>query len=396
MNKSSGKIKLVYFTVVDLGNSNINGGSLCCCNHIKRLNADMGIELFVLVAGDKDHKTNTQSFLDKHGIASKFITWQNHPPETQMTFFQKRLPIPWEEFVHQQPCVDQAIVDTLALKKADILLIDFYYSAMFCPRAIKAAPKTALINLNRETEFYWEILKKTNINSRFKLVKKVLTLIRFWLVEKAIFRSVNKIIALSPPDVPRRKGLYITPYLDMKTQQWKPNSARTVFFVGNIGHYPNREAIEYIVTKLAPAVIAIAPDVRFKIIGASPADVSFSHPSVDLLGKSDSQEVERQFLNCQLFICPVKNTFGLKFKMAEALSYGTPFLASPESMQCVPHLKNLPSMPLEDPVQAARHLVASICDKTSTINLAASISSQHLQFIASQKNIWGSVLSQQP
>jgi len=220
------------------------------------------------------------------------------------------------------------------------------------------------------------------------MAMKIPNLVRFWLAERSIFRSMNKIIALSPPDVPKRKGMHITPYLDMKEQQWKPNSSRTIFFVGNIGHYPNKEAIEYIITKLAPLVTEIAPDIRFKIIGASPVDVAFDHPSVDLLGKSDATEVERLFLNCQLFICPVKNTFGLKFKIAEALSYGTPFLASPESMLCVPHLTDQPTISLEDPVLAAKTLVASILDETSTIKLATNISFKHRRFINSQNNIW--------
>ncbi len=163
--------------------------------------------------------------------------------------------------------------------------------------------------------------------------------------------------------------------------------------MGNIGHYPNAEAIEYIVTKLAPAVAEILPNVRFRIIGASADDVPFHHPSVDFLGKSNAEEVEREFLNCQLFICPVNNTFGMKFKVAEALSYGTPFLASPETMLSVPYLKDLPSISLNDPTQAAKAIEATIRDEDSTTLLAIKISLQHRAFINSQNNIWSRTLA---
>jgi hypothetical protein len=360
----------------------------CIFQHRRyRLSTDTEIELFVVIASQQDHETDSLFYLNSLGVSGKFVSWQDWNPTAPITFTHKFAPIPYEGFACYQRHVDQAIVDALASHNADILLINYLYSAMICSNAIKKAPRAVLVNLNRETAFYWDFLKRVK-KSWFKRFIKTMSLFRVWRAEQSIFRLMDKIIALSPPDVPKRKGMYITPYLDANLEQWKPNSSRTLFFVGNIGHHPNREAIEYIITKLAPAVSAIIPDVRFKIIGACADDVSFHHPSVDLLGKSDAAEVERQFLNCQLFICPVKNTFGLKFKMAEALSYGTPFMASPESMLCFPHLKDQPSIPLDDPQQAARNIAASILDESTTTNLATSINFQHRQFMDSQHNIW--------
>lgn len=300
--------------------------------------------------------------------------------------------IPMKDLAYNQPHVDEAVIDTIASQNADILVIEYLYSALLCPRAIKTATRAVLVTQNNETDFYWRFLKSVT-KSRFKMVMKSMRLIHLWLTEQSIFSSMEKIIGLKPLDAPKSKGTYITPYLDSKLQQWQPNASRTIFFVGNITHYPNREAIEYIITKLAPAVTVLLPDVRFTIIGASSADVSFHHPSVNLLGNSDVNEIERQFLHCQLFICPIKNPCGVKFKIIEALSYGTPFLASPESMLAFPYLKGQETLFLNNPAQVAKTIAAAIKEEASSINLAKNIQFFHQQFTRSQKNVWSRVLN---
>lgn len=385
------KLKITYFTFVEIG-SERHGGSLCCRNHIKRLSTDTGIELFVVVAGPKYNEIASLSYLSHLGVKGKFIPYQSQKPSFFNDTFGQFFLIPFEIQSRSQPQVDQEVINAIVSNDSEVLLLDYFFSALFCPKAIKIAPKTALIHLNRETEFYIDQLK-TGETPYIRIPTRLVSILRLWMAERILLRAISKIIALSPPDIQNPQGISITPFLDQNPMQWIPNNSKTIFFVGNIGHYPNRQAIKYIITKLAPLVAEILPDARFKIIGASDHDVAFHHPSVDLLGVSDEGEVERLFLNCHLFICPIKNTFGLKFKIAKALTYGTPFLASPESMQCIPHIKNIPTISLSDPMQAAKAIAAILLDEKRSKVLAASINSQHSQFIETQKNIWSISLS---
>ncbi|NGX45990.1 MAG: hypothetical protein K940chlam2_01171 [Chlamydiae bacterium] len=384
------KLKVLYFSVTSIGIEH-NGGTICCRNHIKRLSCDPGIDLSVVIASNQDQEASL-AYLESLNVQGSFHPLHPLPPSQQKSALQQMFQLPWREYIHNQEHIDHVVSDAMASHKADILLIDYFYSAMFCPKAIKAAPKTILVNLNREAEFYKDLLRSA-VRNPFKRAIRSLALVHLWWLHQRTFRAMDKIIALSPPDVVRGGDTYITPYLDTKEQLWKPNASRTVFFVGNVNHFPNKMAIEYIVTKLAPAVVALVPDVRFKIIGANAGDLPYQHDSVDFLGTSDDQEVEKQFLNCQLFICPVKNTFGLKFKLAQALAYGTPFLACPESLQCLPHLKGLPTISLQSPGEAAQAVAAAIKDKESTLELATNIQERQRQFIDTQKGIWSRALS---
>lgn len=394
------KLRVVYFISTEISDE-INGGILCYRNHIKRLSTDSEIELFVVVAAEPSREARSLAYLESHGIAGTFIPFPKSPSYSsfrrKIFYLAKALLNPrkvkkkiFSLFLQEyapQPHIEQKLIDLIKLKNADIFLVDYFYSTVFCLKAIKTAPKAVLVTHNRECELRKQ-LKRSHTKSYFKMALVSLHIFCFWLLEKYSFRLMDKIISLSPPDVNKQKGIYITPYLDPKPEQWNPNLSHTIFFVGNISHLPNKEAVHYIIRNLAPALVSLVPDIRFKIIGASAAEVPFHHPSVDLLGKSNATEVERHFLNCQLFICPIKNTFGLKFKIAEALAYGTPFLASHESMLCVPHLKDLPSFSLHRHQQTARTIADIILDKEKTMRLAENIRVRHSEFINSQTNIW--------
>lgn len=389
------KLKVVYFTYIDIS-SDSHGGTICCRNTIKRLAQDTEIELFVVVCGNKEQETGTVAYLNNLGVSYKFLLFQDlsgDPPIKVgiLKGFLRRFTVPVENWAKTQSHIDRELVDFIGEVGADLLLIEYFYSLMFCPTAMRVIPRTMLVTQNSEPKFYLEQLKETPHSSIKRWLKR-LRVIRLLWVERSFFRALDRVIALSPPDVPRGKGVYITPYLDMKPKQWKPNRSRTLFFVGNVEHHPNRQAIEFIITELAPLLTDLLPDVRFKIIGAETKDVSSPHPSVDFLGRADAKEVENQFLNSQLFICPVKNIGGMKLKMAEALSYGIPFLASKESMQSVPHLKEMPSLCLQDPAQSARTIAGIMIDEETTAQLAMSINSRQRQFIDSQKDIWSRTL----
>ncbi len=268
------KLKVLYFTNLRI-DTDMNGGYICCRNHIKRLSEDSGIELFVMAAQHSMYEKDSLNYFLSNGISGKFIAHNLKSDRSKLSLIKKLIPVTWEEFASHQYHIDSAIIETMQEMGTDLLLIEYLHTTSICPLAIKKAPRVAVITLNRETEYYSDYLKSI----RKGWFKRIVKTARMWQLEQSVFRAMDKIIALSPPDVPKRKGAYITPYLDRNPEPWKPNASRTLLFVGNIVHYPNAKAIEYIVKQLAPAMAQIMPDVRFKIIGASKEDLTYHHPS---------------------------------------------------------------------------------------------------------------------
>lgn len=110
------------------------------------------------------------------------------------------------------------------------------------------------------------------------------------------------------------------------------------------------------------------------------------------MGVSNLFEVAKLFRRAALFLCPIQNTFGIKSKVAEAISYGTPFLASRETMLGFPYLDGLPRMRLDHPDEWSAKIVELLADKRKLQALSETIRRQHREFAASQKNIWSRTL----
>ncbi len=65
---------------------------------------------------------------------------------------------------------------------------------------------------------------------------------RLLRAERAIEASVDRVVAIGEPDLPRsraRSAAVVTPFLDPKEPRWSYRSSRTAFFVGNVAHLPN-------------------------------------------------------------------------------------------------------------------------------------------------------------
>jgi hypothetical protein len=206
------------------------------------------------------------------------------------------------------------------------------YSRGLCPsRALLAhvintpIPKT-IVTVNREADMYAEMLSLGTF-PHGAFTGRV-SLWRLARLERRIYHAFDKVIAIGAPDVPPHipalRTAIITSFLDENPKRWSRPTSKDLFFVGNVAHYPNRLAINHIVSELAP-VLARVPDAEFVIVGASQEQIREGHrrPEIRLMGMSNPAEVQQLFLNSALFICPIENTHGMKFKVAEETSAPT-------------------------------------------------------------------------
>lgn len=396
-------IRVLYFTAVPIASPS-NGGNMCCRNHILRLSQDTQIELYVAAVVMPEHFEDTKAFLEEVRVQHIVI------PRRIDNFYQEEATalgavkfalkamthFHWELAALNQQHIDDAVTNYATTRcKADFVIVDYLYSALFCKSLLGQGRKTALITLGREEEYYRELL-------RHGLVKhdRLTGTISAWRVarfEKDTYESCDLVITIGendlPPYLPADRKRCIIPYLDERAR-WSFTGSNSVFFVGNLGHYPNRLAIEFIATRLAPMVAQRRQDIRIKIVGASLADVpeSWRHPQIDYLGVADATTVETLFRSSDALICPIENNFGMKFKIAEAVAHGTPIVANPETLQCIPHIPGLPSFDLSDPRGAADIVCALVGNAAELKRLSELIVDKARIFACSQDNVWSKTL----
>jgi hypothetical protein len=389
------KLRVMYFTIVTLADGvHSNGGGLYARNNICRLASDDGIELFVVAVNDAAQERGTSEFLKGLGVEYQFLA--TRPAVPSWGVFRRSMSFDFEQLAAGQGHIATEAAAAIKHWGIDCVVVDYLFATLFWRRLLSLPIAKAIVSCNREADFFAERMA-TNAKSRISLIDR-LAHWRLARYERRVYHAFSKVIVIGKPDRPTylsaEKTSCITPYLDDQQNRWRGESSRELLFVGGIGHHPNRLAVDYLATKIVPRLASRVQDCKLVIVGASTDDVpeAWRHPAIRYLGASNRESVDALFQNCRLLVCPVKNTFGMKFKIAEALSYGMPFLASPESQLCVPYLANQPVISLEDPGLAVDIIERYLRSDADLKCLAAEANRKHQEFISSQKNVWSRTL----
>jgi glycosyltransferase involved in cell wall biosynthesis len=355
------------------------------------------------MAGEPDSKEGANRFFELLNVPFHFVSYhcghRRKKANNIRAFFSKlrakAFDFPWERHAKTQHHIQNRINWAIAQYGIEALVIDYFPSALYIhlPRADIA---TVLITLNREGDFYRDQIRLAA--TRRGSLHRLISLYRWRRRERKTYAAVDKVVTIGPSDLPKHEvrstPICITPYLDPKPQQWRYSAGYSAFFVGDINHYPNRLAIEWITRRLAPALLNLDDKIRIKIVGATVNDFSAKeeHPNINFLGRSGGDTVSALFHSADLMLCPIQNDYGVKFKAIEALCYGTPVFASRQTLVGLPHLRGMPAIDLAQPLQAANIMRDLISQPEKLKALQQLQQQQQADFIGSQSDIWSHTL----
>ena len=399
-------MRVLYYTNVPI-HETTNGGNLCCRNHVQRLAQEKTLEVFAVVTQSPACEPGTREFLDSLGVPLRFVPYT--ATRATKSFLERKyrsLQGYWQSpsghwrKTRVMPTQVQEVMDEMIAEwKIEALVIDYYVSVMHL-KLPRFDVRTCITKLNREAEFYAD--QMTHGQSAWYRFTHQFDIWRLKWLEKKIENSVGKVVVLGRPDMPRGQiqspAVCITPYLDKKPRQWSYTKSQSIFFVGNILHYPNKLAMEWLATRLAPEMLQLCPDIRIKIVGCKPENAPplWKSSNLDFLGPLDREGVENLFCISDLLICPIENDFGLKFKTAEAIAFGTPLLASVQTLLGLPYLSNPPAINLQRPRDAALLIRDLTSNKERLMQLSAAQTRDQAAFIETQKAIWTTTLLDTP
>jgi glycosyltransferase involved in cell wall biosynthesis len=110
----------------------------------------------------------------------------------------------------------------------------------------------------------------------------------------------------------------------------------TLLFFGNLGYFHNVKPARYVAEQVLPRVRARAPRATLRIAGARP------HPSVKRLARLDGVEVvgpvaaiADELHRAAVAVLPTFSGSGIKNKLLESFSAGTPVVANAHAIECV-------------------------------------------------------------
>ena len=107
---------------------------------------------------------------------------------------------------------------------------------------------------------------------------------------------------------------------------WKNPEEKTIIFLGDYSHYPNRKAIKYLINHIIPNLSDIG--VSLKIVGRN-TDCIKNLLSGSVKVFENVPEVRSYLYNSSVFVAPIFTGAGLRVKILEAALCGVPLVISP-------------------------------------------------------------------
>jgi glycosyltransferase involved in cell wall biosynthesis len=131
------------------------------------------------------------------------------------------------------------------------------------------------------------------------------------------------------PTLPARVVKYGLPLEDYPVLPL-PGGTPVLGFIGNYGHRPNLDALEWMSEAVMPAIRAKAPGVRFLLAGLGmPSWFSERHlGDPDVMVRGDVADLRDFYSEITLFINPIRKGRGLRTKLLEAAAFGRPILST--------------------------------------------------------------------
>jgi glycosyltransferase involved in cell wall biosynthesis len=375
-------IRILYFTIVDIGRVD-NGGGLVCRNHAARIAETSRVALTICNVGPPTQRAASEAFARQIGADFRFLELDPSAslPEIGSAFIFER------EAAAQTRVHGQAakVIDDVG---PDIVVVDYLFSALYAPCIYRRRDlRRITITLNNESRF----LKDLPVRPGLPISRA--TIRRLWLYEQSVYARSHAVVALNASDIvafPWLKRVVIAPILGESAQSWQGGDGN-LLFVGNANHFPNRQAVEWLCVKFAPE-FAKRSAARIVVVGAGPEDVASGVPSnVDLLGLSTTATVEQLYQGCGLFMAPIANNYGSKIKLLQCLSLGTPFLATSNALTGLRDL-DAPLIALDDAPAAAAVAAALLEDHGRRAKLSKRLKAYHSRALDAQRQSWRDIL----
>ena len=171
-------------------------------------------------------------------------------------------------------------------------------------------------------------------------------LARVAATERRLLRESDAVIAVSPGDADglvRAAGLLTRPTV-VPSSMAPPERTVTptaagpvVLFVGTLDFPPNVEAVDSLVEKVMPAVVAELPDARLLVVGRRASrqmrEVLARQPWVDFV--DDAPDISEMYHRARVAVLPFRSGSGTKLKLYEALAHGIPTVSTPKALSGV-------------------------------------------------------------
>lgn len=316
-------------------------------------------------------------------VCDDLLTWQATSRGPLRHFLRRaagivrREPIPvltdWDS-------VGAARIAAAMAEPHDVVVFDFPHSAILAPEALNTPSVMFTHNVEAEIFYrHWQVagtpLHRWLWRDQYRKMRRF---------EQETLKRFDTVVAVSERDCEFFEEDYgirhcgaIPTGVDTDFFAWqKPRDEPQVVFCGSMDWMANIDGIEWFAHEVWPKVRAEIPEARMKVVGRSAPEslirrVCKDAPEWEFTGFVD--DVRDHVGGAAAFVIPLRVGGGTRIKAFEAMSMGTPVVATSIGIEGLPVEDNIHYLAADDPDQFAARLVALLRDsgKRNELSVAA-------------------------
>lgn len=391
-------VKVLYLAA---GNLRVprSGMDLVCCEHLNELGRATGLSVYgVAVAPGIDGSPEPGFYSSGRARVRHFVGdlkdeifgWVQIWRKTKMVFGRV---VPVMAYSFKSQAAAQHIRELLLSGRFDVIVVDHYYALANIGLLDLLRSPAKLVYISHDA-MASHLVDMAQARSRW-LTKLYcyLEAVRSYAVESILFGAASFVVHLSSYESRRaakRGGRHVgllplfagSSEVEFEADSVGPMGgfAKMVVFVGAPSHFPNAEAINWIVQKLAPALAKIAPDLQVALLGQGTEEMSLP-ANVKGFGFVSADRLRFVLDQCVCSISPVIHGRGIKVKVLESIAAGCPVMATAHSLRGFDEFCIEPQVLLDRPDELARNLLRLSMDQYARQSMRIGIQLRWQEFI---------------
>jgi glycosyltransferase involved in cell wall biosynthesis len=106
------------------------------------------------------------------------------------------------------------------------------------------------------------------------------------------------------------------------------DNSKDLMFIGSFRHLPNIDGVLWFVNEVFPRIRRHLPQAQLFIVGSDPTPEILALNGDGIVVTGYVKDTSPYFLNCRVFVAPLRYGAGVKGKVIEAASYGLPVVTT--------------------------------------------------------------------
>jgi len=103
----------------------------------------------------------------------------------------------------------------------------------------------------------------------------------------------------------------------------------TIIFTGNMGYFPNQDAVKWFIDNCLKLIIKKIPDIRFVVVGKNPPQfLRQLNDGKNIFIKGFVESIQDEMQNATIAVAPMQSGSGMQIKILESMAAGLPVVTT--------------------------------------------------------------------